>query len=72
MMQQQHVIDTIKAKYPWVDIIFGTHNIHQFPELVDNALNEKDVYKRQPTALESEMSTDSPQPLLQNLAMESR
>lgn len=41
MMQQQHVIDTIKAKYPWVDIIFGTHNIHQFPKLVDNALNEK-------------------------------
>lgn len=41
MMQQQHVIDTIKAKYPWVDIIFGTHNIHQFPELVDNAFNEK-------------------------------
>lgn len=41
MMQQQHVIDTIKVKYPWVDIIFGTHNIHQFPELVDNALNEK-------------------------------
>ena len=24
MMQQQHVIDTIKAKYPWVDVIFGT------------------------------------------------
>ena len=41
MMQQQHVIDTIKAKYPWVDIIFGTHNIHQFPELVENALHEK-------------------------------
>ena len=41
MMQQQHVIDTIKAKYPWVDIIFGTHNIHQFPELIDNALAEK-------------------------------
>lgn len=41
MMQQQHVIDTIKAKYPWVDIIFGTHNIHQFPELIDNAVAEK-------------------------------
>ncbi|MEE0514328.1 MAG: tRNA (N6-isopentenyl adenosine(37)-C2)-methylthiotransferase MiaB [Emergencia sp.] len=41
MMQQQHVIDTIKAKYPWVDIIFGTHNIHRFPELVENALHEK-------------------------------
>lgn len=24
MMQQQHIIDTIKAKYPWVDVIFGT------------------------------------------------
>ena len=41
MMQQQHVIDTIKTKYPWVDIIFGTHNIHQFPELIDNAVSEK-------------------------------
>lgn len=41
MMQQQHVIDTIKSKYPWVDIIFGTHNIHQFPQLLDNVLKEK-------------------------------
>ncbi len=41
MMQQQHVIDTLKAKYPWVDIIFGTHNIHQFPELLENVLNER-------------------------------
>ena len=31
MMQQQHIIDTIKSKYPWVDIIFGTHNIDSFP-----------------------------------------
>lgn len=41
MMQQQHVIDTIKAKYPWVDVIFGTHNIHQFPQLIDNVIKEK-------------------------------
>lgn len=41
MMQQQHVIDTIKAKYPWVDIIFGTHNIHRLPKLVENAMREK-------------------------------
>ena len=34
MMQQQHVIDTIHEKYPWVDIIFGTHNIDRFPELL--------------------------------------
>lgn len=41
MMQQQHVIDTIKMKYPWVDIIFGTHNIHKFPQLLSNVLSEK-------------------------------
>lgn len=41
MMQQQHIIDTIKAKYPWVDVIFGTHNLHQLPELLDNLYEEK-------------------------------
>ena len=41
MMQQQHIIDTIKQKYPWVDIIFGTHNIHEFPKLVENVIAEK-------------------------------
>ncbi len=41
MMQQQHIIDSIKGKYPWVDVIFGTHNIHQFPELLENLIQEK-------------------------------
>lgn len=41
MTQQQHIIDTIKAKYPWVDVIFGTHNLHQLPELLDNLYKEK-------------------------------
>lgn len=41
MMQQQHIIDTLKAKYPWVDLIFGTHNIHEFPKLLTNVLNER-------------------------------
>jgi tRNA-2-methylthio-N6-dimethylallyladenosine synthase len=41
MMQQQHIIDTLKAKYPWVDLIFGTHNIHEFPRLLQNVLNER-------------------------------
>ncbi len=49
MMQQQHIIDTLKAKYPWVDLIFGTHNIHEFPKLLTNVLNERekivDVWK---------------------------
>lgn len=41
MMQQQHIIDTVKEKYPWVDIIFGTHNIHRFPDLLSSVLSQK-------------------------------
>jgi tRNA-2-methylthio-N6-dimethylallyladenosine synthase len=41
MMQQQHVVDAIKAKYSWVDIIFGTHNIHALPSLLQSAALEK-------------------------------
>lgn len=41
MMQQQYIIDTVKEKYPWVDIIFGTHNIHKFPKLLENIISER-------------------------------
>ena len=41
MMQQQHIIDTVKSKYPWVDLIFGTHNIHAFPGLLQNVVQER-------------------------------
>lgn len=33
MMQEQHVVDTIRKSYPFVNLVFGTHNIHKFPEL---------------------------------------
>lgn len=42
MMQQQHVVDKIKTAYPWVDLIFGTNNIHKFPKLIDRVLGEKE------------------------------
>lgn len=41
MMQQQHIIERVKTKFPWVDIIFGTHNIHEFPELIKAVADEK-------------------------------
>ena len=41
MMQQQHVIDAIRRKYSWVDLVFGTHNIHELPGLVNDILNER-------------------------------
>jgi tRNA-2-methylthio-N6-dimethylallyladenosine synthase len=36
MMQQPHVVAEIKKKYPFVDLIFGTHNLHNFPVLLSN------------------------------------
>ena len=42
MMQQQRVVDTIKAKHPWVDVIFGTNSIHHIPELIEKVAIEKE------------------------------
>ncbi|WP_352417887.1 tRNA (N6-isopentenyl adenosine(37)-C2)-methylthiotransferase MiaB [Proteiniborus sp.] len=36
MMQRKEIRDIIKDKYKFVDIIFGTHNIHKLPELLAN------------------------------------
>ena len=41
MMQQKGIPELIKKKYPHVDIIFGTHNIHRLPELINNAHQSK-------------------------------
>lgn len=34
MSQEPHVIEKIKKSYPQVDIIFGTHNLYKFPEML--------------------------------------
>lgn len=39
MMQQQDVVEHILKKYRHVDLIFGTHNLHKFPELLYKATN---------------------------------
>lgn len=41
MMQQQHITDILKAKYPWVDVVCGTHNFHELPKLLENLYMEK-------------------------------
>ena len=41
MMQQQHIVDKLKAKYPWVDVVYGTHNLYRLPELLDKLYQEK-------------------------------
>ena len=42
MMQQKEVVEHIKKKYRHVDLIFGTHNLYKFPELLYNALNSEE------------------------------
>jgi tRNA-2-methylthio-N6-dimethylallyladenosine synthase len=37
MAQQEEVAKRIKKQYPFVDLIFGTHNIAAFPELLQRA-----------------------------------
>ncbi len=40
MMQQEHVVKRIKSKFRHVDIVFGTHNIHHFANLLDKAKDD--------------------------------
>ena len=40
MSQEQHVIDKIKQSYNFVDVIFGTHNLHKLPEMVQARIEE--------------------------------
>ena len=41
MMQEKHITNKIKESYPFVDILFGTHTLHKFPEDLYKALDEK-------------------------------
>ena len=41
MMQEKHITDKIKESYPFVDIIFGTHTLHKFPEDLYKSIQEK-------------------------------
>ena len=48
MMQEEHVVETIKKSYRFVDIIFGTHNIYKLAELLYTYFieNETDSVKK--------------------------
>ena len=47
MMEQEHIANRIYKSFPFVSLVFGTHSLHHFPELVYNALvNGKRVFER--------------------------
>lgn len=47
MMEQEHVANRIYSSFPFVGLVFGTHSLQHFPELMYNSLvNGKRVFER--------------------------
>lgn len=44
MMQQPQVIKKIKEKYKHVDLVFGTHNLFRFPELLAQSMESENMF----------------------------
>lgn len=42
MVQEEITIERIMNTYKQVDIVFGTHNIHRLPQLLENFINTKE------------------------------
>ncbi len=43
MAQEEVVVDEILNKYNWLDIVFGTHNIHNLPNILATSLAKKEL-----------------------------
>lgn len=43
MAQEEVVVNEILEKYNFLDIVFGTHNIHNLPNILYTAINKKDL-----------------------------
>ena len=41
MAQEENIANMLKDKYKWVDIVFGTHNIHKLPVYLSDLYKEK-------------------------------
>ncbi len=43
MIQQNHIAERIKSRYKHVDMIFGTHSLHRFPQIMYSAMQKRIV-----------------------------
>ncbi len=43
MMQEKHVVERLKSDFRFVNLVFGTHNLFKFAELLVRALTEKQM-----------------------------
>ena len=47
MMEQEHIANRIYNSFPFVNLVFGTHSLHHFPELFYNTItNGKRIIER--------------------------
>lgn len=47
MMEQEHIAQRIYKSFPFVGLVFGTHSLHHFPELMYSSLvNGRRVFER--------------------------
>ena len=64
MAQEDSVVELLMTKYKWVDVIFGTHNIHKLPNILKESIEkqkqevevfsiEGDVYENIPVKRDS-------------------
>lgn len=44
MMQQAHIKEQIQKKYKHIDMVFGTHALYKFPEILDSARMGQKVF----------------------------
>ena len=42
MAQEEVVVNEIMKKYKWLDIVFGTHNIHNLPNILSKSIEKKE------------------------------
>ncbi len=43
MAQEENVVNELRTKHPYVDIVFGTHNIHELQRLLINKNKKQDI-----------------------------
>ena len=57
MVQEEKVANEILEKYKWLDIVFGTHNIDNLPNLLQQTINKKqlqiEIFSKQGEVIEN-------------------
>ncbi len=59
MAQEEAIVEEIMQKYKWLDIVFGTHNIHRLPQLLKEVV-EKQKQEIEVFSIEGEILENIP------------